>query len=31
VVLDAVVAELMKRLGKNESELARRHANIEVP
>ncbi|KUO89501.1 MAG: 6-phospho-3-hexuloisomerase [Pyrobaculum sp.] len=31
VVLDAVVAELMKRLGKDESELARRHANIEVP
>ena len=31
VVLDSVVAELMKRLGKNESELARRHANIEVP
>jgi 6-phospho-3-hexuloisomerase len=31
VVLDAVVAELMKRLSKNESELARRHANIEVP
>jgi Predicted sugar phosphate isomerase involved in capsule formation len=31
VVLDAVVAELMKRLGTNESELARRHANIEVP
>lgn len=31
VVLDAVVAELMKRLGKNESELARRHANIEMP
>jgi 6-phospho-3-hexuloisomerase len=31
VVLDAVIAELMKRLGKNESELARRHANIEVP
>lgn len=31
VVLDAVVAELMKRLGKNESEMARRHANIEVP
>ncbi len=31
VVLDAVIAELMKRLGKNESELAKRHANIEVP
>ncbi len=31
VVLDAVVAELMKRLGKNESEMAKRHANIEVP
>lgn len=31
VVLDAVVADLMKRLGKNEQELARRHANIEVP
>lgn len=31
VVLDAVIAELMKRLGKNEAELARRHANIEVP
>jgi 6-phospho-3-hexuloisomerase len=31
VVLDAVIAELMKRLGKNESDLAKRHANIEVP
>jgi len=31
VVLDAVIAELMKRLGKNETELAKRHANIEVP
>jgi 6-phospho-3-hexuloisomerase len=31
VALDAVVAELMKRLGKNEKELAARHANIEVP
>ncbi|AET34132.1 6-phospho-3-hexuloisomerase [Pyrobaculum ferrireducens] len=31
VVLDAVIADLMKRLGKNEAELAKRHANIEVP
>jgi 6-phospho-3-hexuloisomerase len=31
VVLDAIIAELMKRLGKNESDLAKRHANIEVP
>jgi 6-phospho-3-hexuloisomerase len=31
VVLDATIAELMKRLGKNESDLAKRHANIEVP
>ncbi|MFN3804522.1 MAG: 6-phospho-3-hexuloisomerase [Pyrobaculum sp.] len=31
VLLDAVIAELMKRLGKNEEELARRHANIEMP
>lgn len=31
VALDAVIAELMKRLGKNEAELAKRHANIEVP
>lgn len=31
VTLDAVIAELMKRLGKNEKELATRHANIEVP
>jgi len=31
VVLDAVIAELMKRLGKNESEMAKRHANIEFP
>ncbi|MCC6031673.1 MAG: 6-phospho-3-hexuloisomerase [Pyrobaculum sp.] len=31
VVLDATIAELMKRLGKNERDLAKRHANIEVP
>jgi len=31
VFLDAVIAELMKRLGKNESEMAKRHANIEIP
>lgn len=31
VVLDAVIADLMRRLGKNEQELAKRHANIEVP
>jgi 6-phospho-3-hexuloisomerase len=31
VVLDAIIAELMKRLGKNESDLAKKHANIEVP
>ena len=31
VVLDSIIAELMKRLGKNESDLAKRHANIEVP
>jgi len=31
VVLDATIAELMKRFGKNESDLAKRHANIEVP
>jgi Predicted sugar phosphate isomerase involved in capsule formation len=31
VMLDATIAELMKRLGKNESDLAKRHANIEVP
>ncbi|MGC9118078.1 MAG: 6-phospho-3-hexuloisomerase [Thermoproteus sp.] len=31
VVLDAVVADLMRRLGKNEHDLAKRHANIEVP
>lgn len=31
VLLDAVIAELMKRLGKDEEELAKRHANIEVP
>lgn len=31
VVLDAIVADLMKRLGKNEQDLAKRHANIEVP
>ncbi|MFN7105922.1 MAG: 6-phospho-3-hexuloisomerase [Pyrobaculum sp.] len=31
VVLDAVIGDLMKRLGKNEEELAKRHANIEVP
>nr|WP_287069208.1 6-phospho-3-hexuloisomerase [Pyrobaculum sp.] len=31
VALDAVIAELMKRLGKNAAELAKRHANIEVP
>ncbi|MEM4493082.1 MAG: 6-phospho-3-hexuloisomerase [Pyrobaculum sp.] len=31
VVLDSIIAELMKRMGKNESDLAKRHANIEVP
>jgi 6-phospho-3-hexuloisomerase len=31
VVLDATIAELMKRLGKSERDLAKRHANIEVP
>ncbi|MBP1449109.1 MAG: 6-phospho-3-hexuloisomerase [Thermoproteus sp.] len=31
VVLDAAIADLMRRLGKNEQDLARRHANIEVP
>jgi len=31
VFLDSVVAELMVRLGKNEHELKRRHANIELP
>lgn len=31
VVLDAVVAELMKRLGKNEVDISKRHANIEMP
>ncbi len=31
VVLDAVVAELMKRLGLEENDLAKRHANIEMP
>ncbi len=30
VFLDAVIAELMHRLGKNEEELRKRHANIEV-
>lgn len=31
VALDALVAALMKRLGKDEEEMARRHANVEVP
>nr|WP_285273741.1 6-phospho-3-hexuloisomerase [Ignisphaera sp. 4213-co] len=30
VFLDAIIAELMHRLGKDENELRRRHANIEV-
>lgn len=31
VVLDAVIAELMKRIGKNESDMAKLHANVEIP
>lgn len=31
VFLDSVVAELMVRLGRNEYELRRRHANVELP
>lgn len=31
VALDALVAALMKRLGRDEEEMAKRHANVEVP
>ena len=31
ITLDALVAELMKRLGKTENDLKAMHANIEVP
>jgi 6-phospho-3-hexuloisomerase len=30
VFLDAVIAELMQKLGKDEEDLRRKHANIEV-
>ncbi|RLG83128.1 MAG: 6-phospho-3-hexuloisomerase, partial [Thermoprotei archaeon] len=30
IVLDAVISELMVRLGKSEEDLRRLHANIEI-